>query len=259
MAEENYLRMMLSSSPPPLLSTPSQDSPPISSSPSGPPPTSCVQAPVHDRNWSNEVVRFLLFQCKEHVEAHNTITMFQHQWLRIHRLLVAQFPHESGRKVKSLADKWEKLRSTYSKMKKLRNQTGGGARDDGAKFIWYDEIDEILSLTAKANGVPGGMDQGVPMPGTGSSNVPIDVSQEDDGDGEPAWIQSPTHTVPPSSAGTTRDSTGSSPHTRATNLVGCRGKGTSSQPAKRPKVERNLMETLDRMADSTAEIEKVED
>ena len=39
--------------------------------------------------------------------------------------------------------------------------------------------------------------------------------------------------------------------------MGCRGKGTSSQPSKRPKVERNLMETLDRMADSTAEIEKL--
>ena len=112
---------------------------------------------------------------------------------------MAQFPHESGWKMKSLADKWEKLCSTYSKMKKLRNQIGGGAHDDGARFIWYDEIDEILSLTAKANGVPGGMDQGVPMQRTGSSSVPIDVSQEDDGDGEPAWTQSPTHTIPLSS------------------------------------------------------------
>ena len=63
--------------------------------------------------------------------------------------------------MKSLSDKWEKLWSTYSKIKKLQNQTGGGARDDGAKFIWYDQINEILSLTAKAIGVPGGMDQGV--------------------------------------------------------------------------------------------------
>ena len=102
-----------------------------------------------------------------------------------------------------------------------------------------------------------GMDQGVPMPGTESSSAPIDVSQENDGDGEPAWTQSPTHIVPPSSASTTRDSTGSSPRTRASNLVACRGKGTSSQPSKRPKVEQNLMETLDRMADSTTEIEKL--
>ena len=162
---------------------------------------------------------------------------------------MAQFPHESGWKVKSLADKWEKLRSTYSKMKKLRNQTGGSAHDNGAKFIWYDEIDEILSLIAKANGVPRGMDQGVPIPRTGSSSAPIDISQEHNGDGEPVWTQSPTHTIPPSSAGTTQDSTGSSPRTWAVNLVGCHGKGTSSQPSKRPRIERNLMETLDRMAD----------
>ena len=132
-------------------------------------------------------MRFLLFQCKEHVEAHNTIMMYQHQWERIHRLLVVQFPHKLGWKVKSLADKWKNLCSTYSKMKKLQNQAGGGARDNNAKFIWYDEINEILSLTAKTNGVPGRMDQGVPVPGMGSSSVPIDVSPEHDGDGEPAW------------------------------------------------------------------------
>ena len=76
---------------PPLLGTPSQGSPPVSSIPSGPPPlpTSRMQAPVQGWHWSNAVVRFLLSQCKEHVEAHNTITMHQHQWERIHRLLVA--------------------------------------------------------------------------------------------------------------------------------------------------------------------------
>ena len=101
--------------------------------------------------------------------------------------------------------------NTYLKMKKLRNQTGGGACDDGAKFIWYDEIDKILSLIAKANGVPGGMDQGVPVLGMGTSSAPIDISQEHDRDGEPAWTRSPTRTGPPSSAGTT--STRSSPRT----------------------------------------------
>ena len=67
-------------------------------------------------------------------------------------------------------------------------------------------------------------------------------------------MQSPTHTVLPSSVDTTQDSIGSSPCTRTANLVGCRGKGTSLQPSKRPKIERNLMETLDRMADSKTEL-----
>ena len=63
MEEEIYLRMIFSSTPPPLLGTPSsQGSPPVSSIPSSSPPlpTSHVQALVHDRHSSNEVVRFLL-------------------------------------------------------------------------------------------------------------------------------------------------------------------------------------------------------
>ena len=43
--------------------------------------------------------------------AHYTITMHSYQWARIHKLLVAQFPQESNRKVKSVSDKWEKIRS----------------------------------------------------------------------------------------------------------------------------------------------------
>jgi hypothetical protein len=86
------------------------------------------------------------------------------------------------------------LRSTYSKIKKLRNQTGACVWNDGAKFIWYDQIDENLSLTAKANGVPGTMDQGVPVPGTGISTAPIEGCEEPDGDGEPSWVHSPQRT-----------------------------------------------------------------
>ena len=186
--------------------------------------------------------------------AQNSVTMRQHQWVRIHKLLIEEFPRESGRKVKSLSDKWEKLRSTYSKIKKIRNQTGGGVRDEGAKFLWYDEIDEILSLTAKANGVPGGMDQGVPVPETGTSSAPVDVSEDEFRDGKPL---APPRSGPTPSTGTSHESTGSNPRTRAANLVGCRGKGISSKPNKRAKVDRNLMDTLDRLADSTTEIEKL--
>ena len=139
----------------------------------------------------------------------------------------------------------------------MQNQTGGGARDDGAKFIWYDQINEILSLTAKAVGVLGGMDQGVPIPGTGTSNAPIDVSHEDDGDAKPSSTQSPTRSGPASSTGTTPMSTGISPRTRAANLAGVRGKGTSSQPTKKTKTDGNLMDALDRMTESNTKIEKL--
>ena len=82
--------------------------------------------------------------------------MHSYQWARIHQLLVVQFPQESSRKVKSVSDKWEKLRTQYYKIKKANNNTGAGA----TKFISYKTIDEILSHTAKANGVPSAMDQG---------------------------------------------------------------------------------------------------
>ena len=58
--------------------------------------------------------------------------------------------------------------------------------DDGAKFIWYDQIDKILSHTTKANGVPGAMDQGVPVFGTGTSTAPMEGCEDPDGDGEPS-------------------------------------------------------------------------
>ena len=262
MEDESYLRLLRAGSPPILLSTPlsraspSQASPLVSAIPIGPPPTPCAQAPAPERHWSNAAVHFLLSQCKEHVELHNTVTMQQHHWERIHGLLIVQFPQESG-KVKSLSEKWEKLRSTYSKIKKLQNQTGGGARDDGAKFIWYDQINEIFSLTAKAIGVPRGMDQGVPIPGTGTSNAPIDVSHVDDGNVEPSSTQCPTRSGPASSTGTRSMSTGTNPRTRAANLAGVRRKGTSSQPSNKAKTDRNLMDALDRMTESNTEIEKL--
>ena len=47
----------------------------------------------------------------------------------------------------------------------------------------------------------------------------------------------------------------SSPRTRAANLVGCRGQGTSCT-AKRPRVDRDLMDILNHMSESTTTIEK---
>ena len=258
MEDKSYLRMLPAGGASPSQASPSQASLLVSAIPTGPPPAPRAQTPAPERHWSNGAIHFLLSQCKEHVELYNTVTMQQHHWERIHGLLIAEFSQESGRKVKSLSNKWEKLRSTYSKIKKLQNQTGGGARDDGGKFIWYDQINEILSLTAKAVGVPRGMDQGVPIPGTRTSTASIDVSHEDDGDAEPSSTQSPIHSGPASSTGTRPRSTGTSPRTRAANLVGVRGKGTSSQPNKKAKSDRNLMDAFDRMTESNTEIEMMD-
>jgi hypothetical protein len=92
--------------------------------------------------------------------------------------------------VKSVSDKWEKLRSQYYKVKNANNNLGVGA----TKFIWYDAIDEILSHTAKANGVSGTMDQGEYVRGIAA--LPMNLEDEGVGDGEPAWTRSPDRTVP---------------------------------------------------------------
>ena len=179
--------------------------------------------------------------------------MRSYQWARIYKLLVAQFPQKSSWKVKSVSDKWEKLRSQYYRTKKANNNTGACA----TKFIWYDAIDEILSHIAKANEVPGAMDQGEFVRGTAAALVSLE--DEVEGDSEPAWTQSLDPTIP-TFAGygnvETRSTASISPRTRAADLVGCRGQGTSSI-AKRPCVDRDLMDTLNRMAESTATIEKM--
>ena len=107
-----------------------------------------------------------------------------------------------------------------------------------------------MSLTAKANSVLDGMDQSIPVSETGTSTVPVDLTEEGNGDSEPSL---PPH----SSTGIDHKSTGSSPKTCAANLIGCHGKGTSSKPTKRARVDRNLMEALDKLADSTTKIKKL--
>ena len=82
---------------------------------------------------------------------------------------------------------------------------------------------------------------------------------EGEGDGEPTWTRSPDSYVPAfagSRNGDTRSSASISPHTRATNLVGCRSQGISSI-AKRPRLNMNLIDTLNPMSVSTSTIRKM--
>ena len=106
MEEENsILSMMIANNPPILLG--SQSSQGIlhsSATLSGPPPLP-VQPSQPECTWSTGAIRFILQQYKEHVEAHSTITLRSYQWARIHKLLVAHYPQESTRKVKSVSDK----------------------------------------------------------------------------------------------------------------------------------------------------------
>jgi hypothetical protein len=69
-------------------------------------------------------------------------------------------------------------------------------------------------------------------------------------------VHSPQRT-PQAHSGGDQQSHGTTLRTRAANLVGVSGKDTNSTPFKRARVDRNLMDTLDRLADSTAEIERL--
>ena len=210
--------MMIATNPFILLgSQSSQGSLPLSATLFGPFPLP-VQPSQLERTWSTDAIWFVLQQCKEHVEANNTITIRSYQWVRIHKLLVAEFSRESNRKVKSVLDKWKKLRSHYYKVKNANNNTGVGA----TKFIWYDTIDEILSHTAKANGVFGAMDQGKYVQGTTATLIHLE--DKDEGDGEPAWTWSPDPTVlafAETVNGDTRNIASTSPHTRVANRTSC--------------------------------------
>lgn len=97
----------------------------------------------------------------------------------------------------------------------------------------------------------------MPVPGTGTSTAPVELSAENDADAELPAFQSPLPSTPPPSSATCVESTGSSPCTQTVNLGSCRSKGTTLKPRKRPRVERDLMAAIDKLSDSSAEIEKL--
>ena len=99
------------------------------------------------------------------------------------------------------------------------------------------------------------MDQGGYVRGTAETSV--NIENNDERDDEPAWTRSLDPTIP-LFAGfgikNTRNTTNTSPHTRAANLVGCRGQGISST-AKHPRFDKDFMDIL--MNKFTTTIEKL--
>lgn len=101
------------------------------------------------------------------------------------------------------------------------------------------------------------MDQGDFISGTVAASVTLDSEVEGAG-GDPT---PPEHTAP--AVGATAGPSGPpSPRTRAANLPGVRGKGTSGAPAPRAMARRAMVDTgvidaLDRMSESQQTIEKL--
>ena len=63
-----------------------------------------------------------------------------------------------------LKDKWAKMGQQYYCQKKIYIVLGDNS--GLTRWTWYNAIDAILNETAKANGVPGGNDQGASIIGT---------------------------------------------------------------------------------------------
>ena len=99
----------------------------------------------------------------------------------------------------------------------------------GSQWVWFNTIDEVLSGTAKADGVPSGMDNGEHV-GVGEQ-VP---SQEEEATQEG------------------REEEPDSPRTRAANLHEVRG-----QPVKRRRLASDMAASLHRFCESTRRIEEL--
>jgi hypothetical protein len=79
-------------------------------------------------------------------------------WEDILLKLEAGFPRQVNRSWKACRDKIAKMKTIYRSLKTLASQSGSPPSD----WKYYGRFDFILSGTAKATGIPGGMDQGIP-------------------------------------------------------------------------------------------------
>jgi hypothetical protein len=140
----------------------------------------------------------------------------------------------------------------------LYDQEGNKNNGVGAtKFICYDTIDKILSHIAKTNKVFDVIDQVESVRRTVAA--PVNFEGEGERDGEPAWTRSPDPTIlafAGSENGDIRSTASTSPRIRVANFVECWGQGTSFT-AKRAKVDRDVIDILNRMSESTTTIEKM--
>ena len=95
------------------------------------------------------------------------------------------------------------------------------------------------------------------MSGTGTSTALTEDCEEPDEDGEPSWVHSPQRTNPDAHSGGDQQSNNTTPHTRASNLVGVSGKYINFIPSKWARVDMNLMDSFNRLADSAKKIERL--
>ena len=110
------------------------------------------------REWTEETLRFLIDLCEEKYWEYNRKSFKQANWELFVNLLNTQFPEEPQITWQQARDKWNKMKSTYQEEKIKQEETGASA---STWIPWYEIFDNIFGGTAKINGVPHGVDQGV--------------------------------------------------------------------------------------------------
>ena len=109
------------------------------------------------REWTQASTKFLIELVKERIESYGTNVFKQKHWERIREQVIKDHSSKARRTWIQVRDKWDKLKRHYHKEKKIHNVTGDNG---GSQWIWFNLIDEVLFGTTKADGVPGGMDNG---------------------------------------------------------------------------------------------------
>ena len=142
----DYLGKMILASPP-ILGTPSL--------PNNDEISGLGSSSLPAREWTHGATKFLIELVKERIESFGTTVFKQQNWERIREQILKEHPNEGRRTWTQIRDKWDKLKRHYHKESKLHNVTGDNV---GSQWIWFNTIDEVLSGTAKADGVLGGMD-----------------------------------------------------------------------------------------------------
>ena len=152
--------------------------------------------------------------------------MFLSKSIGIREQVIKDHPSKARRTWIQVRDKWDKPKRHYHKEKKIYNVTGDNGR---SQWIWFNLIDEVLSGTAKADGILGGIDNGEEV--VREEQPP--VQQE----------EAPEHV---------KEEERESPRTRAANLPSVR-----RQPVKRRRLANDMAVALDQFCEPTRRIEEL--
>jgi hypothetical protein len=110
------------------------------------------------REWTNDVLKALVDMCEEKYWEFNRKPFRERNWKDFAEKLSTRFPTEVQRSWKQVRDKWNKMKDKFTQEKKKIGQTGSAPSD---WTPWYEIFDNMYGGTARINGLPQGVDQGV--------------------------------------------------------------------------------------------------